>query len=310
MKINIHRHDRNPRAWGSITKRGVTLIEVMVCMAALALIAAGLYNGTEAATRGSTINAMHVSAYGILQNTFEQMRGGDFSSISVANYPTQTVSITTLGGAKATNTAYGTFSCTVSNLAAPARKMVQLSLRWNYRNLTNLTETLSGCIVDPNATASLMGSLTGYLYLNPNGGSPLQFSLTQLGGGTITWSTLTNLPKSGSTTYTASDLLVQVGGAGHREGDAGGEEQIAGGHHPRQPTRQRNHHHLGDQIGGLDPADFIGRGRDAGLNLGDGTGDDLDVQNRHEHAQHHGQESDPVAWRDHPVLGAEGGSHC
>ena len=214
MKINIHRHDRNPRAWGSITKRGVTLIEVMVCMAALALIAAGLYNGTEAATRGSTINAMHVSAYGILQNTFEQMRGGDFSSISVANYPTQTVSITTLGGAKATNTAYGTFSCTVSNLAAPARKMVQLSLCWNYRNLTNLTETLSGCIVDPNATASLMGSLTGYLYLNPNGGSPLQFSLTQLGGGTITWSTLTNLPKSGSTTYTASDLLVQVGGAG------------------------------------------------------------------------------------------------
>lgn len=193
---------------------GLTLVEVLISMALITIIVAGLYTGTAMGQRGAAINAMHVAAYGLLQDKFEQMRGIPFSSISAANYPTQTIVITTSGGMNPTNTISGTFSCTVTNLAAPARKMVQLNLTWKYRNFTNLSETLAGSIVDPNATASLMGSLTGYLYLNPAGGAPLQFSLTQLGGGTISWSSITNLSLTNTTFYTASDVLIQAGGAG------------------------------------------------------------------------------------------------
>ena len=211
--MNTQTHVKNRRHPASAGHRGLTIVEVMVSMALITIIAAALYVGTEQATRGSAVNAMHVAAYGLLQNQFEQMRGGVFSAISVANYPTQTMVITTSGGMNATNTITGLFSCTVTNLASPSRKQVQLTLTWRYRNFTNITETLAGSIVDPNATASLMGSLTGYIYLNPNG-PPTQFTLTQLGGGTITWGSITNLSMSNSTTYTVSDLLFQVGGAG------------------------------------------------------------------------------------------------
>ena len=212
--MNVQNQIRDRRIPASAKRSGLTIVEVLVCMTLITMVVAGLYVGTEQASRGSMVNAMHVAAYGILQDKFEQMRGGAFSAISVANYPTQTVVITTSGGMKATNTISGTFSCTVTNLAAPSRKQVLLTLAWNYRNFTNITEQLAGSIVDPAATASLMGSLTGYLYLNPAGGNPVQFSLTQLGGGTLTWASITNLSMINTTTYTASDLLIQAGGAG------------------------------------------------------------------------------------------------
>ena len=210
MKKNTPLRTTRPNA----RNRGLSLVEVLISMALLAMVVSGIYNCTEQATRGSALNAMHASAYGLLQDQFEQMRGGAFSAISTANYPTQTMALTTSGGMNATNLLYGTFSCTITNLAAPARKMVQLTFTWNYRSFTNITETFSGSIVDPNATASLMGTLTGYLYLNPAGGAPTQFSLTQLGGSNITWATITNLPQIGTTFYTAGNLLLQVGGAG------------------------------------------------------------------------------------------------
>jgi len=211
---NTQKNDGKSCAPASARNCGLTIVEVLISMALITIIVAGLYSGTAMGQRGAALNAMHVAAYGLLQNTFEQMRGIPFSSISAANYPTQTLVITTSGGMNPTNTISGTFSCTVTNLAAPARKMVQLNLTWKYRNFTNVSETLAGAIVDPNATASLMGSLSGYLYLNPAGGAPLQFSLTQLGGGTISWATVTNMSLTNVTTFTASDVLVQVGGAG------------------------------------------------------------------------------------------------
>ncbi len=199
------------RASANKRNRGLTIIEVLVCMVMLAIVVAGLYNGTEAATRGSAVNAMHVAAYGLLQDKYEQMRGGDFSAISVAIYPTQTLQITTMGGMNGTSAVSGTFSCTVTNLSAPSRKLVQLYLNWNYRNQA-LSENLTGAIVDPTATASLMGSLTGYLLLNPSGGAPLQFTLTPFGGGSnIVWSGVTNLPTAGRD-FLASNVRVQVGG--------------------------------------------------------------------------------------------------
>ncbi len=48
------------------------------------------------------------------------------------------------------------------------------------------------------------------------------------------------------------------GHAHHQEAETGGQEDLLRAPQPRQVSRQRDHHDLGDQIGGLDPADLIG----------------------------------------------------
>jgi hypothetical protein len=68
------------------------------------------------------------------------------------------------------------------------------------------------------------------------------------------------------------DHLIDVGGqTAHQTG--GGE--AAGREREQKPrakgtgkiARERDHHHLGDQIGGLDPGNLVGRGRKPGLDL-------------------------------------------
>jgi len=79
---------------------------------------------------------------------------------------------------------------------------------------------------------------------------------------------------------------------------AGGQINLLGPPDPRQEGRQRNHHHFGDQIGALNPADLVIAGADAGLNLRQGRRNDLDIQNRHElpkgHAPKSQEQGDPV----------------
>ncbi len=198
---------------GARDRRGLTIVEVMISMVLLIIIVGAFYTGTEIAYRGSTLDAQRVAAYGLCQDRFEQMRGGAFSDITYAKYPTQAVNITTGTGLNATNITTGILSCTISNLAAPSRKMITVTARWNYRSISN-QETLVGCLVDRTAAASLQGTLTGVLILNPTGANPMQCLLTLPDGSTLNFASITNLPKIGSTAYMAQHLRVQVGGAG------------------------------------------------------------------------------------------------
>ena len=96
------------------------------------------------------------------------------------------------------------------------------------------------------------------------------------------------------------DHLVDVGGGGAQRACRGEARRRDGEQHarrqqPAEEARQRDHHHLGDQIGGLHPRDLVGAGAQAGLDLGQRGRDDLDVEDRHEHAEHHRQEGDGAA---------------
>ena len=66
----------------------------------------------------------------------------------------------------------------------------------------------------------------------------------------------------------------------------------------RQKARERDHHHFGDEIGGLHPGNLVAAGGEPGLDLGQRGGDDLDVEDRHEHAEDHGEEGDETARLD------------
>ena len=80
-----------------------------------------------------------------------------------------------------------------------------------------------------------------------------------------------------------------------RQGETGdcGEKERAQGEQLGQPAGQRDGDDLGDEIGGLDPAQAIEWNGEPGLDVGKRAGDDLDVENRHEHAEAHGEIAEP-----------------
>ncbi len=106
------------------------------------------------------------------------------------------------------------------------------------------------------------------------------------------------------------DHLVDIGGGGAeraRYGEArstGGEEH-ARGENARQRARKRDHDHFGDQIGGLHPGDLIRAGAEAGLDFRQRGGNDLNVENGHEHAEDHREERDEPA-PVHRGIGGDG----
>ena len=72
-----------------------------------------------------------------------------------------------------------------------------------------------------------------------------------------------------------------------------GEKGTTRGHDAGQPAGQRDRDDLCYQICGLHPAQLIERNAETGLNIGQRTRDDLNVQDRHEHTNAHGGEPDP-----------------
>ena len=95
-----------------------------------------------------------------------------------------------------------------------------------------------------------------------------------------------------------------------RGGEAGGRD---GKENPRperarQKARERDHHHFGDEVGGLHPGNLVAAGGEAGLDLGERGGDDLDVEDRHEHAEDHGEEGDETARLDPIGAGRRSGN--
>jgi hypothetical protein len=86
--------------------------------------------------------------------------------------------------------------------------------------------------------------------------------------------------------------------AGKRETARRYREQDPRADGARQKSRQRDGDDLGDQVGRLHPGNFIRRRRQAGLYLGQRRRHDLDVEERHEHAEAHGEKSEQPARRD------------
>ncbi len=75
-----------------------------------------------------------------------------------------------------------------------------------------------------------------------------------------------------------------------------------GEQHPRrerasEKARERDHHHFRDQIRRLHPRDLVAACRQTRLDFRKRRRDDLDVQDRHEHAEHHREEACQLARR-------------
>ena len=83
-------------------------------------------------------------------------------------------------------------------------------------------------------------------------------------------------------------------------GETGGgcSEQPPRRENPRQPAGKRNHDDFGNQIRRLHPTDLILRGGQSPADVLQRRGNDLDVQQRHEHADAHDHEWENVRIRN------------
>ena len=85
-------------------------------------------------------------------------------------------------------------------------------------------------------------------------------------------------------------------GAGHREQreqDGVRQHVAAEGEDAAEIVGQRDHHDLADEIGGRDPGAVVDAGADAALDVEQRGVGDLDVEDRHEGADHAGEDGDP-----------------
>ena len=79
---------------------------------------------------------------------------------------------------------------------------------------------------------------------------------------------------------------------GKRKGEDGAHEEPPHAQDAHEKAGQRDRDHFGDQIGGLNPAHRFGSDADRVLDRGERRRHDLDVQDRHEHADAHRAEAD------------------
>ena len=133
MKKELHRK-----------RAGMTLIEVMIVVALGSLVIIGVYAGISLGTSLNYASAQRVAAFGLCRDLYEQMRGADYTNVTAVVFPTTTMRLTHLGGSQHLPQMC-TRSCTIDELLNPTRKVVNITVAWNYMG-NSLQESLDGVI--------------------------------------------------------------------------------------------------------------------------------------------------------------------
>jgi hypothetical protein len=170
---------------------GVTVVEAVVALALVSLVAGSVYSSMVVGSTVCMATAQRIAAFGLCVDQFEQMRGADYATVTVSNYPSTVVRITHLGGT-ARLPLTGTRSNVVVSLLEPARKQITVTVGWEYRG-RSYEESLSGMVFrrdahSPIGTGAVVG---GLININPNNSADHQFVLTLQDGNMVTRDQLT-----------------------------------------------------------------------------------------------------------------------
>lgn len=122
----------------------MTLTEVMIAVMVLFLMAAGLLHGVLLGTRVNYAAAQRTAAFGLCIDLFEQMRNVEYTNLVVVGFPKQTMRMTHLGGSQRVPLMCER-DCSITELADPERKLVQVRVDWTYQGRP-LKETLAAVI--------------------------------------------------------------------------------------------------------------------------------------------------------------------
>jgi Tfp pilus assembly protein PilV len=123
-------------------RQGMTLVEVMIASSIIFLVSGALIVTIVTGSRLSYASAQHVAAFGLCKDRLEQMRGMEFTDITSAAFPTETITLTHAGGSLQTAIAC-TRSTTVVDQTNPMRKDVSIVVAWTYatKSLTERIDT-------------------------------------------------------------------------------------------------------------------------------------------------------------------------
>jgi len=203
------------RFWRSLfggygARDGLTVVEVMVAVLIVGIMLAGVFAGATRAVQANYVAAQRSAAFGLCKERLEQMRGADFDSVTEANFPTGTVQVTHLGGSQRIPLT-GFISNSIVSQVSPPRKQVTVTVSWACLGRT-LQESYIGSVVDREAIAGVIGSITGGVNLHPNRKWPKRFKLWKSDGTTIVKD---DLKDAGFTGYNgmATKVKYWAGGA-------------------------------------------------------------------------------------------------
>lgn len=131
---------------GEASRRGVTLIEVMIAMLILVMISVGLLHGVMTGVRLNYAAAQRAAAFGLCMDLYEQMRGAEYSDVTPTNFPPETLRMTHLGGSQRVPLNCQRM-CQIVQKTNPNRKEVEINVSWVYMGRT-MTETLNGMVFE------------------------------------------------------------------------------------------------------------------------------------------------------------------
>ena len=122
----------------------MTLVEVIVTVAITSLVLAGVITSVLMGNQINSANAQRVTAFGLCKEWYEQMRTVTYTNLLASAYPEEEIQITHMGGMER-KPLYGIRSCTITETNNPTRKLVNIQVRWTYRD-KELSENLDGAI--------------------------------------------------------------------------------------------------------------------------------------------------------------------
>jgi prepilin-type N-terminal cleavage/methylation domain-containing protein len=128
----------------SLSRDGVTLVEMMIALVILSVIAVGLLHGITTSIRLNYAATQRAAAFSLCMDLYEKMRGANYYDVVPTNFPTETLRLTHLGGSQRVPL-YCQRTCQIIEQSNPTRKEIRITVQWVYMGRT-LRETLDGMI--------------------------------------------------------------------------------------------------------------------------------------------------------------------
>jgi len=108
---------------------GMTLVEVVIATAILALCLLALGRAVTVGNRLLYASSQHMEAFMRCRERIEQMRATDYAQITSNNFPEEQIRLGHLGGTDRVPL-YGTRSSVIEEIADPDRKRVTVTVTW------------------------------------------------------------------------------------------------------------------------------------------------------------------------------------
>ncbi len=128
------------------SRSGLTLMEVVIAMALVALVVATVLASLTQGSRLVYATAQHYAGFSLCRETIEQMRGANYGMVAVENFPSTNMLLTHLGGTTRVPLMCDRFiTNAIIELFNPTRKQVTVAVAWDYQGRHEL-ETMTGFI--------------------------------------------------------------------------------------------------------------------------------------------------------------------